>query len=70
MGQGDALTHINGIVIHNTGFKRLVDAVLAPGLGQRLELDIGRVAADAAIVTLNSLHLAQVERGPPLAREV
>ena len=42
--------------------KRLVRAVLAPGLGQRLELAVGRVAAELGEVALDRLHLGQAER--------
>ena len=43
--------------------ERLVRAVLAPGLGQGLELAVGRVAAERGEVVLDGLHLgeAQVE---------
>src|SRR5205823_6070970 len=63
-GQGDALTLIDG----NTSLKGFVDAVLAPGLGDGLELDVGGVAPEAAVVMLDGLHLTQVERGAALAR--
>ena len=42
--------------------ERLVRAVLRPGLGERLQLDVGRVAAQRAEVRLDRLHLGEVER--------
>ena len=44
----------------------LVDAVLGPRLRQRLQLDIGRLAAFLAVVILNRLHLGQIEGKPSL----
>ena len=40
----------------------LVRAVLAPGLGQRLELAVGRIAAEPGEVVLDRPHLGQAQR--------
>ena len=49
--------------------ERLVDAVLAPGLGEGLEFDVGRLAAGRAEVVLDRLHLGQREEQVLLAGE-
>jgi len=49
--------------------ERFVDAMLAPGLGDRLELDVGRVATLGCVVRLDGAHLGQVERRATLLRE-
>ena len=40
----------------------LVRAVLAPGLGQGLELAVGRVAAESGEMRLDGLHLGEAQR--------
>jgi hypothetical protein len=42
-----------------------VDAVLRPRLRQRLQLDVGRVAPQFGVVSLDRAHLGQVEREQP-----
>ena len=49
--------------------KRLVRAVLAPGLGHRLELAVGRVAAELGEMALDRLHLGKTERELPRAAQ-
>ena len=49
--------------------ERLVAAVLAPGLGERLQLDVGRVAVQLAEVGLDRLHLGQLQVELALAAE-
>ena len=41
--------------------ERLVRAMLAPGLGERLQLAVGRVAAEAAEMGLDRPHLGQAK---------
>ena len=48
------------------GPERLVRAVLAPRLGQRLELDVGGIATGGAEVALDGLQLGRVEGQRPL----
>ena len=43
-------------------FKRLVRAVLAPGLGERLQLAVGRVPAEPGEVVADGLHLGETQR--------
>ena len=44
--------------------------VLAPGLGKRLELDLTRLAAEAAVLALERLHLVERQEEVPFAREL
>ena len=39
-----------------------MDAVLGPGLGQHLQLDVGGLAARPAEIVLDGAHLGQVQR--------
>jgi hypothetical protein len=52
----------DAVVGRHVGPERLVGAVLAPRLGQRLELDVGRVAARCREVGLDGEQLLGVER--------
>ena len=45
--------------IRHAAAERLVAAMLAPGLGERLQFRIGRVAAQLAEMRLNRLHLGK-----------
>ena len=45
----------------NDAAERLVDAVLGPGLRERFQLDVGRVAADLGEVVLDRVHLGEVQ---------
>ncbi len=47
-----------------------MDAVLAPGLGERFEFEVGRFAAGLAVVGLDRLHLVEREEQVRLAREL
>ena len=47
--------------------ERLVAAMLAPGLGDRFQLDVGRLAAQLAVVLLDRLQLDQRQAQRPLA---
>ncbi len=59
-GRGDA---------GDQGAKGLVRAVFAPRLGQGLELDIGWLATDAAVVSGNDVQFGEVQRQAPLAAQ-
>ncbi len=49
--------------------ERLVRAMLRPGLGQRFQLDVGGIAAEFAEVSLDRLHLGEIERKLTVAAE-
>src|SRR5439155_16473909 len=49
--------------------ERLVNAVLAPGLRDRLQLDIARLTLPPAKIVSNGLHLLKREEQVPLAAE-
>jgi hypothetical protein len=51
------------------GLEGLVDAVLAPGLGHRLELGVGAGPVFVPVVVTYGAHLDQVERCTPLSRQ-
>ncbi len=48
-------THIN------RALERLMDTVLAPGLGEHFQLDVGRLPAEVAVMLLYGLHLDEIE---------
>ena len=50
--------------------ERLVRAVLRPGLGDRFQLDVGRVAVEFAEVRLDRLHLVERQRQLPVAAQL
>ncbi len=47
------------VPVGDSAGQRLVAAVLAPGLRQRLQLDVGRIAVQLAEILLDRLHLDQ-----------
>ena len=51
-------------------FQGFVDAMLAPGLGESFEFDVGGVAFELAEIGLDGLHLAEVEEEVAFAGEV
>ncbi len=53
-----------GVINHR--FERLMNAVFAPRLRQHFQFGIGRVALFLLEVIADGLHLAQVQRQPPL----
>ena len=60
---------VGPVVDGDRGAERLVGAVLAPRLGQRLQLDVGRVAAGGLEVGLDGGELLRVEGQRPLDAE-
>jgi hypothetical protein len=50
-----------GVPVGDRGLERLVDAVLGPGLRERLELDGGRFAAERLVLVADGPHLVEVE---------
>ena len=56
------------VAIANAAGKRLVAAMLAPSLGDGLQLDVGRLAAEAAEMGLDRPHLVEAQIQLPLAR--
>ena len=57
------------VAIGDAAGERLVAAMLAPGLGDRFQLDVGRIAAELAEVLADRLHLGQLQIELPLAAE-
>ena len=53
-------------VIVNDCFKRFVDTMLAPGLGEHFQLHVGSVAPFLLVISPHRLHLLQIQRQPPL----
>ena len=47
------------VAIGDPAGQRLVAAVFAPGLGERFQFDVGRIAVQLAEVLLDRLHLDQ-----------
>ena len=62
---GDRLAVVGG----DAGAERLVGAVLAPGLGKGLQLDIGRMTPDRSEVVGDGVQLGEVERQAAFAVE-
>ncbi len=58
-----------GPVIIDAAGQGLVAAMLAPGLGDRLQLDVGRIAIELAKMCLDGPHLGQRQVELPLAAE-
>ena len=52
----------SSIVDVDDRLKRLMHTMLAPSLGQHFEFDVGGFAAITSVVSLNRLHLGQVQR--------
>ena len=67
--QAEQRLHRSPSVVVMRGPERLVGAVLAPRLGERLELDVGRVAAGGAEVVADDGQLLGVEGERPLDAE-
>ena len=64
--------HRAGLVVNldiDGALERLVHAMLAPGLGQRLQLDVRWLAPALAEIVLNGLHLRQGEKQMPVAAQ-
>ena len=59
VARGGMVGGLGRLVIADAALQRLVHAMLGPGLGQRLQLDVGGVAPRLTVVVLNRLHLCQ-----------
>ena len=57
------------VAVGDPAGERLVAAVLAPGLGDRFQLDVGRLAAQLGEMPLDRLHLGELQVELPLAAE-
>ena len=54
------------VAIADPAGQRLVAAMLAPGLGDRFQFDVGRIAAELAEMGLDRLHFDQRQIKLPL----